>query len=279
MKKIVMLLSVILLMYSPVIKANSNSINWIHSFEDAKKMSRALNKPMLLDFTAYWCGPCKKMDSDVWSKDEVKQVMNNFIPVKIDFDSEKSLVRKYNVKGIPYIFIVDGWGNELHSFIGYRDKVQTLKILNNFSVNMTTVHQALTILEKSETSVYSNIRAAQKFQDMGFVLEGDAKKSFIARSNSYLKASSKFAEANDVKINQKIELLQLLNRAYFKSYKGTLKKLDKGFKNIDESNKGLYNYIQFYCNYFQKNKIEAEKYYQLISGSYKQKADYILKQV
>lgn len=278
MKKIIMLVSVILLMKSPVVKANSNSINWLHSFEDAKKMSKALNKPMLLDFTAYWCGPCKKMDSDVWSKDEVKQVMENFIPVKIDFDSERKLVNKYNVKGIPYIFIVDGWGNELYSFIGYRDKTQTLKILKNFSINMASIHQALTILEKSETSVFSNIRVAQKFQDVGFVVEGDAKKAFISRSNSYLKTSSKIAKKN-IKVIQKIELLGLLNKAYFKSYKGTLKKLDKGFKNIDESNKDLYNYIQFYCNHFQENTEEADKYYQLINGAYKQKADYVLKQV
>lgn len=274
MKKIVMLLSVVLLMYSPIAKAAS--INWIESYEDAQKLSKALNKPMLVDFTAFWCGPCRMMDSNVWSKEEVAEVMENFIPVKIDFDRNKDLVRKYAVKGIPYIFVLDAWGNELYSFIGYRDKMQTLKILKNFSINMSTINQALTILEKSEESVFSNIRVAQKFQDVGFLLEGYSKKAFLSRSNNYLKTSEKLAANKEAKLHEKIALLKLLNKSYSKGYKAVLKKLAKNNNKVDASNLDLYNFIQFYCNHFQENKTEADKFYQLIKGSYKKKADFVL---
>ncbi|SDX30876.1 Thioredoxin-like [Lutibacter oricola] len=277
MKKIVMLVSIVLLMQSSFVKANSKSINWIHSYEDGLKMSKLLNKPILLDFTALWCGPCRKMDRDVWSKEDVKLIMNNFVPVKVDFDTEKELVRKYSVKGIPYIFIIDAWGSELYSFIGYRDEIQTLKILKNFSINMSSIYQALTILEKSKDNLYSNLRVAQKFQNVAFMLTDDSKKSFLKRSNKYLRESESLAKNSEKKVKEKIALLHLLNKAYNKSYKSVLKKLPKEFKEVDKSNKCLYNYIEFYCNQLQGNTVEAEKYYQLITGSYKQKADFILK--
>lgn len=278
MKKIVMFLSV-LLITTTYVKANSSSINWMTSFEDAKKMSKALNKPILLDFTAHWCGPCKMMDSNVWSKEEIKVVMQNFVPLKIDFDSKKDLVRKYNVKGIPYIFIIDGWGNKLHSFIGYKDKNFMLKFLKNFSVNLSTVHQALTILDKSETSVFSNIRVAQKFQDLGFMLTDEARRSFLKCSNNYLKQSEKLTKKEEPKVAEKIELLHLLNKAYFHNFKSVLKKLNKDFKEVDDSNKCLHNYIQFYCYSNIEKKTEADKHYQLLTGSYKKKADYLLSKV
>jgi thiol-disulfide isomerase/thioredoxin len=276
MKKIVILLSVTLLMATSIVKANSGSVNWMHSFEDAMKMSKALNKPILLDFTAYWCAPCQKMDSDVWSKEEVQEVMENYIPVKIDFDVEKKLVNKYNVKGIPFILILDGWGNKLHSFIGYRDKLQTLKILKEYTLNLTTIHSAMSILEKSSSNLYSNIRVAQKFQDVAFIKTGNLRKALLKRSNHYLKVSEKLAKKEAQKDKEKIELLELLNKAYHTNYKSALKKIDKDFNNLDETNLNLYNYIKFYCNHQMNNKDEANTYSKQLTGSYKMKADYLL---
>ncbi|HKJ07319.1 MAG TPA: thioredoxin family protein [Flavobacteriaceae bacterium] len=279
MKKQITLLSVIVLLCTSNILANTSptSIPWMDSIENAKKLSIVTGKPILLDFWAFWCGPCKKMDNDVWSKDEIKLIMENYIPVKIDFDNKKQLVSKYNVRGIPYIFIVDGLGNELYSSIGYKDKNFMLKVLKNFAVNLTTIHAALQILEKDLDNMNSNLRVSQKFQDVAFFLDDDARRSFLRKSNFYLKKTEKCMEDKDPILEQKVSLLKLLNKAYGNVNKSVFKAIENDFNDLHSNNLKLYNYIKFYSLFNKSKEEEYEQVYNLLEGIYKKKADYLIK--
>ena len=277
MKKILCLF-IVVCSFSTSLKANTN---WLTSFEDAKKMSQALNKPILVDFWAFWCGPCKKMDQDVWSKEEIKTLMDNFVPVKIDIDANVGLARTYNIQAIPNILILDGWGNILYTSVGYKDKKEITTLLESFSINMAPVHQGLSILEKDEENAYSNVRVAQKFQDGAFVLKGESEKAFLRRSNSYFKDGLKFVPKDKPALEEKVELLMALNKAYGGSCKSVLKGLHKILPKIDESNKSLYYYIEFYCYQTQNEDTKASECYAklaaLNSSTYLMKANYLIK--
>jgi thiol:disulfide interchange protein len=73
---------------APLILPKENKINWqTNSFENVVAAARLENKRILVYFTAKWCGPCKKMDQNVFQNDSVANMVGKYIAVKIDVDS------------------------------------------------------------------------------------------------------------------------------------------------------------------------------------------------
>jgi thioredoxin-related protein len=118
----------------PEKKADNKEIRWM-SYDVGLEKAKADQKHVFIDFTAKWCGWCKKMDGETFSKPEVIQMINdNFIPVRVDGDSkremningykitEQNLTRyEFGVRGFPAFWFLKPDGTKLGAIQGYRN--------------------------------------------------------------------------------------------------------------------------------------------------------------
>lgn len=90
------------------------------------------NKPVLVDFYAEWCGPCKMLSPII---EEVKKELGTSMRViKIDVDKKKTISNKYKVKSLPTLAIFQN-GKIVWRESGLRTKREILNIASQFIEN------------------------------------------------------------------------------------------------------------------------------------------------
>lgn len=63
----------------------------LKDYEEALKLAKEQGKPILLDFTGWACVNCRKMEENVWTKPEVKELMEKYILVSLYVDDKQVL--------------------------------------------------------------------------------------------------------------------------------------------------------------------------------------------
>ncbi len=113
-------------------ESKKDGIKW-YALDKALPMAKEQNKFIFIDFYTTWCGYCKKMDREVFTKKEIINLLNNdFIAVKVNGESknmleidgykisERDLTKKeFKVKGYPTFWWLTPSGKKLHSQSGY----------------------------------------------------------------------------------------------------------------------------------------------------------------
>ena len=84
------------------------------------------DKPVLVDFFATWCGPCKMMAPVL---DELSTTYDTFDVVKVDIDESMSLAEEYNIMSVPTFMVFKG-GKFSGKAIGIQSKGELLKLLD-----------------------------------------------------------------------------------------------------------------------------------------------------
>ena len=112
---------------------NELKFEYVTNLKELKNIIKSSQTPLFIDFWASWCVNCKELENEVFTKDEIREKLNNFRLIKIDLSQNsienQELMREYQIFGPPVLLIYNK--GELKSQItGLVSSDELLKSLN-----------------------------------------------------------------------------------------------------------------------------------------------------
>ncbi|MBI2419996.1 MAG: thioredoxin fold domain-containing protein [Ignavibacteriales bacterium] len=132
--KIVLSVVVIALGAFLLVPEKINSIAWEKYTDKTLEAASQEKKPVIIDFYADWCIPCKELDKLTFSKDNVIAESKRFVALKADMTKSVSpeveaLKNKFNIRGVPTVILLDANGKEVQRITGYMPAEKFLPLM------------------------------------------------------------------------------------------------------------------------------------------------------
>jgi len=140
--KLPLLLSALLLIASASsLQAGPDNVTWT-SWDEGLQQAQKLKRPVLVDVSTQWCGWCKRMHRDVYSRDDVRDYLSQkFVTVKLDAEASeaaryegraytsRTLAGYFRITSYPTTLFLKSDGEHLVSVPGYIEPEKFLLLL------------------------------------------------------------------------------------------------------------------------------------------------------
>jgi thioredoxin-like negative regulator of GroEL len=146
-------------------------VPWETKTDFAAALARAKKqkKPVFIDFYATWCGPCKMMDRNTYSDEDVARAASRFVNLKIDAEKGEgiTLAKRYGVTAYPTMVVVDATGKELNRAQGYRPPTVFAQFLDDTREGRGTIEGLEKLLAAGQDTYLNRVALGEKYAERG----------------------------------------------------------------------------------------------------------------
>lgn len=116
-------------------------LGWPDDPHRALQQAAVEGRPVFMDLYADWCSICRIMEQELLKQPELLAfIKKHYVTVKVNFDRHKDfLQKKYGVRSLPWVLILDSRGRELWKKAGFTDAAAFVQELRTVTARYVTV--------------------------------------------------------------------------------------------------------------------------------------------
>lgn len=178
-----------------------------HSVEDGLVASEELDRPVVVLFTASWCGPCKELTGALTERFEsellkpsANSLFRSWVLVKVDVDERKDLADRFEIRGVPAMRVLDLNEKVLAKTEGYDSYASFAEWLDNCKRTSTP---------RVQRSLQNSTDLTEVMAEL-VVLLGDRNLEIRERAMHRLSSDRKLTQRNILEVLQGGSLAQRL---------------------------------------------------------------------
>lgn len=204
-------LAVLLIVGATASRTEAAGISWFKDLGKASEVARKTNQPMMIEFWADWCAACKEMEEQVYSDPKlVAAISERVIPVRVHFDLQSDLAKKYNVPALPYLVFTSSNGAELMHHRGTLNVGDLTALIKAFPADVSELNRLDRVLQEDKDHSEPMIAMGRELRTTGFfessnryysraIKQEDAKKDPAKRELILLAMGLNFLDLQEAK--------------------------------------------------------------------------------
>ncbi len=133
---ILLMLSAAMFWLAPLGGDHGTGVKWVPYTQERLSAAIEEKKPVMLDFYADWCSPCRALDEEVFGDPEVVKLSSTFVNLRVDLTKrhphQDILLKRYLIRGVPTVLFINKAGVEekslrVEAYIGSDEMIRRMQ--------------------------------------------------------------------------------------------------------------------------------------------------------